>query len=250
MGRSGSMEAPHDVGRLEHRPGLRSHQEPGVVVDQVQDLDLGATGEPPVGDVGLPAFIRLIGLEPDERAPRALLGLGDDEAPAGKDPPDRCDRWAAAVALGEVEPDRVGPGIKPLVGQVLAELDDLPLQGLRRAMGARPGQPRPGLETGLTLCIEASDELVDPLPGEPVVAGHLRLRPPLDPDRGDHEPCHRHRPPPLDPGCKRCRETPVNYVLKPDSPGGTAVMSRVHVAGYKCIASARIDHIDKTAISL
>jgi len=44
VGRSGSVEARHHIGRLEHRPGVGGDQEPGVVVDHVQDLDLGAVG--------------------------------------------------------------------------------------------------------------------------------------------------------------------------------------------------------------
>jgi hypothetical protein len=34
-----------------------------VVVEQVEDLDLGGIGEVPVGDVGLPEFIGLLGAE-------------------------------------------------------------------------------------------------------------------------------------------------------------------------------------------
>jgi hypothetical protein len=35
--------------------------ESGMVVEDVQDLHLGAVGQPPMGDVGLPAFVGLIG---------------------------------------------------------------------------------------------------------------------------------------------------------------------------------------------
>lgn len=52
--------------------------------DHVQDLDVGAIGQRPVGDVGLPAFVRLIGLEPDEGASRTFLRLRGDEA-SGKE---------------------------------------------------------------------------------------------------------------------------------------------------------------------
>jgi hypothetical protein len=36
-----------------------------VVVDDAQDLCVGAVGEAVVGEVGLPAFVGLFGLEPD-----------------------------------------------------------------------------------------------------------------------------------------------------------------------------------------
>jgi len=52
-----------------------------VIVDHVQDLDIGVVRELPVGDVGLPSFVRQIGLESDERGSRSFLGLGGDEAP-------------------------------------------------------------------------------------------------------------------------------------------------------------------------
>jgi hypothetical protein len=71
----------------------------------------------------------------------------------------------------------------------------------------------------LTLRIEAPDELVHPLPGDPVVPGHLRLGPPLDPDRVTTSRANDIRHPP-DLRRQRCGETPVNYVLKPDTARG------------------------------
>lgn len=87
---------------------MRGDQEPGVVVDDVEDLDVAAPRELPVGDVGLPPLVRLVGLEADERAFGTFLGLGGDEAPPGEDPPD-C-RWRGGVPVPppEVESDRVG----------------------------------------------------------------------------------------------------------------------------------------------
>jgi len=49
------VKAGHDVGGLEHHQGIGARQEPGVIVDRVQDLDVGACGELPVGDVFLPS---------------------------------------------------------------------------------------------------------------------------------------------------------------------------------------------------
>jgi hypothetical protein len=70
------VEARHDVAGLEHDPGLGADQEPGVVIDRVQDLDVGALVEPPVGRVFLPALVGHLGLEADRRGLRALLRLG------------------------------------------------------------------------------------------------------------------------------------------------------------------------------
>jgi hypothetical protein len=37
----------------------------GMVVDPVEDLDVGVIGQPPVGEVGLPALVGLFGGKPD-----------------------------------------------------------------------------------------------------------------------------------------------------------------------------------------
>ena len=51
----------------------------GVVVEPVEDLHMGAVGEPPVGEVGLPALIGLLGGEPDIRRLGPLLRGGGDQ---------------------------------------------------------------------------------------------------------------------------------------------------------------------------
>jgi hypothetical protein len=64
---SAAVEARDNVGGLEHQRGARGDEEARlVVIDHVQDLDLVATGEALVRDVGLPSLIRLVGLEPNE----------------------------------------------------------------------------------------------------------------------------------------------------------------------------------------
>jgi len=83
----------------------------------------------------------------------------------------------------------VGAGIEPEVEELLAELDDLVLEGHRGTAGAPIWSARARLEPGLALGIEPTAELVDPLARAPVVAGHLRLRAPLELDRRNHEPC-------------------------------------------------------------
>jgi hypothetical protein len=60
------VEARDDVGGFEDREPVGADQQRRMVVDQVQDLDLGAVSEPPVGDVGLPALVWHLRFEPDE----------------------------------------------------------------------------------------------------------------------------------------------------------------------------------------
>ena len=50
-----------------------------VVVEPVQDLDIAAVRESPVGEVGLPGLVRLGGFEADVRGLRAFLRLRGDE---------------------------------------------------------------------------------------------------------------------------------------------------------------------------
>jgi len=60
-----------------------------VVVDHVEDLDRGAVGEGPVGDVHLPAFVGEFGNEPLVGAAGPFVGLGGHEPAGVQDPPDR-----------------------------------------------------------------------------------------------------------------------------------------------------------------
>ena len=48
----------------------------GVVVDDAQDLCVGAVGQAVVGEVGLPALVGLFGLEPDVRGARSFAWFG------------------------------------------------------------------------------------------------------------------------------------------------------------------------------
>jgi hypothetical protein len=143
VGPSGGVEARQDVGGLEHASGIRAHQEPGVVVEGVQDLDLGAVAEPPVGDVGLPALVGHLGAEPDPRAAGSLLRLGGDEPPAVEDPPDRGPggQPLTEMTTPEVDLDRRGPGVDPEVGQLLAQTDDLVLELVGGPAWARSRPP-------------------------------------------------------------------------------------------------------------
>ena len=149
-----------------------------------------------MGDVGLPPFVRLLGLEADEGALRALLRLGGDEPPPAEDPPDRGHRGHRVVALGQVEGDGVGPGVQPLVRERLSELNDLVFERLRCPFGAPSGPARTGLQARIALGVEPFDQLVDPLSGDPLVPGHLGLGPPFEQDPSHDQSRQRHRPPP------------------------------------------------------
>lgn len=99
-----------------------------MVVDDAEDLGLGAVGELPVRGLQLPPVVGLAGLEPDIGAAWPLARLRGDKPAAGQDPPDRRGGWRAAVPLGQVEGDRRCPGSQAPDGQGLAQLDDPFLQ--------------------------------------------------------------------------------------------------------------------------
>jgi hypothetical protein len=56
---------------------------------------------------------------------RSLLRLWGDEPPPVKDPPDGGHGRGRPLALGQVVGDGVGPSVQTLVGQELAQLEDL-----------------------------------------------------------------------------------------------------------------------------
>jgi hypothetical protein len=72
-----------------------------------------------MGDVELPAFVGLLGLEADIAAFRAFVRLGGNEASRGEDPPDRGHRRADTVAPLKVKRDRRRPGLMPIALKLL-----------------------------------------------------------------------------------------------------------------------------------
>ncbi len=168
----------------------------GVVVEPVADLGIGAVGQRPVGDVGLPPFVGLGGLEPDVAALGALVRLRGDEAAGGEDPPDGGDRRAGAVPAGQLGGDGGRAGLVLVPVEVLADCDDLVLERVG-GPGRAPQRPSgAGLQTRLALGQVALDQGDHPAAGDAVVPGHLTSAPTLDQHRGDHQLRHPHRPPP------------------------------------------------------
>jgi hypothetical protein len=123
-----------DVGAFEHGAGDAGQAESGVVVDDVEDLDVCAVGQRPVGDVGLPALVGLLGFEAEVGALRSLVRLGGDEASVGQDPPDRGHRRRLTGLLFEVERDGGRAGVVAVLVEVLADADDLVLDDVGSAV--------------------------------------------------------------------------------------------------------------------
>jgi hypothetical protein len=132
----GLAEAVDDVGGLERVADVGANDEAGVVVELVEDLDVGAVGEGPVGGVDLPAFIGLVGLEAHEGALGPLVGLGGDEAPPDQHPPNGRHRGGSAVAALEVRSDRLGAAVVAGLVEFLSQRHDLVLHRCGDAMWA------------------------------------------------------------------------------------------------------------------
>lgn len=106
-------------------------REPGVVVEEGQDLGVGVgagpaigSGEPVMGEVGLPGCVGLLGGEPDVGGLGSLLRFGDDQPGLGQVPGDRRPGDCDVVVVVEVPADGVGTGVQSRRGQFLAQLDD------------------------------------------------------------------------------------------------------------------------------
>jgi hypothetical protein len=104
----------------------------GVVVEPAQDLDVVAGRERVVGEVGLPAFVGLFGLETDVGRTRSFLRRRDDQTCVGEMSVHGRPRDAYAVVVLEVPGNRVAPGIESLGDECAAEPHD---QGDRRRVG-------------------------------------------------------------------------------------------------------------------
>jgi hypothetical protein len=109
---------------VEHWRSVAADGEPGMVVELVADLHLGAVRERPVGDVGLPAFVGLVSFEPVPARPWSRMRLWRDEPAIRQNPPDRRDRRRGAVPLLEVERDRGSTGVVTVAVELLAHRDD------------------------------------------------------------------------------------------------------------------------------
>ena len=71
----------------------------GMVVNPVEDLHVSAIGEPPVGEVGLPALVGLLGGKPDIRGLWAPLWCRCHQACGAQVPVDRVHRHDQAVMV-------------------------------------------------------------------------------------------------------------------------------------------------------
>jgi hypothetical protein len=126
----------------------------GVVVDDVEDLHLGAAGQLPGRVVELPALIGPLGTEAPSASLGRLGGLGRDEAPSPQHAPDGR-RRRDADQIAQVVGDGLRAGVEAGVDQLLALGDDGVLDGCGGLVGHHPGGAGLRLESGFALEGEA-----------------------------------------------------------------------------------------------
>jgi len=231
-------ERGHHVIAGDPAAGRAPEQEAGVVVEPGHDLDLGAIGELPVGEVGLPDLVGRRGLEPDPGAAWTLPWFGHDEPGGMEDAPDgRGRRDGQAVPL-EVPGDGGGTRVE-------TSRDKLPAQGGDPVADDAGGSLRAGvrpagswLEVVETAVPVADQEAVQVLTADPVLrrrGGDGQLR--CDDLRG--RPPDAWTWPGLSPMSRlTCRLSGVTYVLNSDKPWD-AKLSAVPTANRTAPANQR-----------
>ena len=184
------MKGSDHIGRREDGPGHARETKPGVVVDEVDDLDLVVVGQVHMGDVALPALVGQIGHEAHIGRPGPLVGLGDHEATGAQHPPDGGDRGHHGVTLRQMEGDGRCPGIEARRrGALFAGPRSRPRRGRRswwvRSWGASNGAPaprRPRSDNGPGACRASCGALHGPWPA------HLEGCPRADGPRPSSDP--------------------------------------------------------------
>src|SRR5690242_13459919 len=130
------VQVSDDVAGLEDAAGGGSGQQPGVIVEDVEDLGVTAISKRPVGDVGLPDLVRQVCLEPVPGGPGPLVRLRGDETPPGQDPPDGGHRGSRACLLAQVPGNRLRASVQAVPGQIFAQGHDGIFGGLTGALRA------------------------------------------------------------------------------------------------------------------
>jgi hypothetical protein len=209
---SGLPERRDYITGLVDRAGGRGDQEPGVIIDDVEDLHAGAAGQLPVSDVHLPALVRQVRAEPHVRRSRPFLRLRGDQAAAAQHPPDRRRRRHLVTALGQVPGDRLRPGIQALPSQLLAQRDDLILDLGGQSGRTRTRPLRPRMQALVPLGPVAAQALIHPAPGDAVRGSNLPDAQALM-NNSLHDVADQiRRTPPR--RCPRCPATSVRYLMK------------------------------------
>lgn len=194
MGVNGFAEFGDDGGAGDAVVGGDREGVAGVVVEEVEDFDVGAVGQAPVGEVGLPAFVGLFGGEADVGGLGSFLGLGSDHSGGVQVAADGVDRDGQAVAVVQVPGDGLWAVVEAVAGQFGAQRHDQVDGGLCQPGRAGVGAPGAGCECGVAVAPVAGHQLGDPALRHPVGPGGLGLAQSLLDNGSDDQTRFRHPP--------------------------------------------------------
>jgi hypothetical protein len=102
-----------------HRQGVA-----GVIVDEAQDLGVGGISQPPVGEIGLRAFVGQLGGKPDVGGLGAVVGCLGDQSCAGRVAADGGRRHGQLMMMLQVPGDGVGAVVESFAAELCAQLDN------------------------------------------------------------------------------------------------------------------------------
>jgi hypothetical protein len=139
--RDGGAELGHHDGPGHPVVGGDAQREAGVIIEPGQDLGAASIGERVVGEVGLPAFIRQLGGEPDIGGAGPLGRFGGDQPGPGQIPADGGFGDPDAVGVLQVPGNGGRPGVQTRAGQVLAQPHDQLCGRVRDGPRRCPGAP-------------------------------------------------------------------------------------------------------------
>ena len=113
-------ESIDDYGAGDARVGVQGEEEPGVVIEPVDDFNVGAISEPPVGEIRLPTLVGLVGFEANVGGFGAFPGFRDDQPGAFQDTTDRGARRRGRGLLEESVSDGLRTCIETISAQLVA----------------------------------------------------------------------------------------------------------------------------------
>lgn len=149
----------------------RVQQVAGAVVEPGDDHGSRNRGDRPVGEVRLPQFVGQGRLEPRARRLGAFPGFGAHQAGAHEDAVDRGVRRRPDALALQPGGDGFGSGVRAVLFQLFAQLDDPRGQDGVGPVGYRARGAGTGREPGIAVGVPSSFDLVRPLAAHAVAPG-------------------------------------------------------------------------------
>ena len=165
-----------------------------VIVEPVEDLDFGAVGQLPVGEVGLPALVGLGGLEAVVGAFGAFAWLWGDQAVVVQDAPDRGGGRHGQAGSVQVTLQGQRPGVEALVDEGFTQPHDGGDYVIVDCPGVAGWAPRSGVDGLQAALVVSLEQPMQMLAREPVGLGCCGDTQLTTDDMKDGDPRFGHEP--------------------------------------------------------